>query len=90
MPLSDIYKTFTTCISMNFIKSEIDKEFSAVGFKNQRRNLKVLPQIEKNKVVSIERDKQRKALMPGKRISKNGKEYWETRANRSDSKGSRT
>jgi hypothetical protein len=30
-------------------------------------------------------DKSRKALKPGKRISKTGKVYWETRRNRSDS-----
>lgn len=30
------------------------------------------------------RDASRKALMPGKRISKNNKVYWETRKNRTD------
>lgn len=34
------------------------------------------------------RDKKRIALPPGKRVSKNGKEYWESRTNRSDKKGS--
>jgi len=32
----------------------------------------------------ILRDASRKALMPGKRISKTGNVYWETRKNRSD------
>lgn len=32
-------------------------------------------------------DKPRKALPPGKRISKTGKVYWETRKNRSDRPG---
>jgi hypothetical protein len=36
---------------------------------------------------SILKDKQRKALPPGKRRSKSGKTYWETRRNRSDLKG---
>lgn len=71
---------------MDFIKSELDKEFEAVGFKNQRRNLRKLPQIQKNKTNKIV-DSKRKALLPGKRISKNGKVYWETRANRTDAKG---
>ena len=71
---------------MSFIDSELDKEFNAVGFKNQRRNLKVLPQTQK-KEVNIIVDAKRKALMPGKRISKSGKVYWETRKNRSDSRG---
>ena len=73
---------------MDFIKSEMEKEFNSIGFKNQRRNLRTLPQIQKNKVKSKSRDASRKALKPGKRISKTGKVYWETRANRSDAVGS--
>lgn len=72
---------------MDFIKSEMDKEFSAIGFKNQRRNLRSLPQTAKKKV-NLLVDSERKALMPGKRISKSGKIYWETRRNRSDLKNS--
>jgi hypothetical protein len=34
-------------------------------------------------------DKNRRALYPGKRISITGHEYWETRMNRSDIKGTR-
>ena len=44
--------------------------------------IKILPQSGKR--VSISRDFGRKALPPGKRISKTGKEYWETRKNRTD------
>ena len=36
---------------------------------------------------SIARDKSRAANLPGKRISKFGKIYWETRKNRSDDLG---
>ena len=73
---------------MDFIKSEIDKEFRSISFRNQRKNLRTLPQTVKNKTIkSI--DSKRKALAPGKRISKSGKIYWETRANRSDAKGSK-
>lgn len=72
---------------MEFIKSELDNEFKALGFKNQRRNLRTLPQVAKKNIKDVERDKSRKALMPGKRISRTGKVYWETRANRSDVKG---
>lgn len=36
---------------------------------------------------SLERDIQRLALPPGKRISATGKNYWETRINRSDLRG---
>ncbi len=48
-------------------------------------NIKILDQTGKR--ISVEKDKKRVALMPGKRISKTGKIYWETRRNRSDVKG---
>ena len=66
---------------------EKEKEFSALNFRSKRRNLRVLPQIEKNKT-NKDIDSRRKALLPGKRVSRNGNVYWETRANRTDSKGS--
>ena len=70
---------------MDFIQGELNKEFSSIGFKNQRRHLRTLKQSGKpsNKMA----DESRKALLPGKRISRTGKTYWETRKNRSDSKG---
>ena len=49
--------------------------------KNQRRSLRTLDQVGTS---NKKRDEARKALMPGKRISKSGKVYWETRKNRSD------
>lgn len=73
-------------MAIDFIKDELNKEFSSIGFKNQRRNLRVLKQKGKT---DIERDKARKALLPGKRISKTGKVYWETRKNRSDARKSK-
>lgn len=39
------------------------------------------------KRISIKRDASRKGSMPGKRVSKNGKVYWETRKNRTDMYG---
>ena len=72
---------------MDFVKAEMEKEFTAIGFKNQRRNLRTLPQTQKNKV-DKQIDASRKALAPGKRVSRTGKIYWESRANRSDKKGS--
>ena len=47
--------------------------------------VKILPQVGKAK--SLLRDAGRKALLPGKRISKTGNVYWETRGNRSDAAG---
>ena len=69
---------------MNFFNEEKQKEFEAIGFRNQRRNLRQLKQVGKSDAL---RDRERKALMPGKRLSKSGKTYWETRRNRSDVKG---
>jgi len=70
---------------MDFIQGEMNEEFSSIGFKNQRRHLRTLKQ--SGKKANVKNDAARKALLPGKRISKAGKVYWETRKNRSDSKG---
>ena len=51
-------------------------------FNSRQSNLKVLPQ--RGTVKSLVRDRGRKALLPGKRVSRSGKVYWETRKNRSD------
>ena len=72
---------------MNLFKEEWKKEkdeFNAVGLKSPRKNLRTLKQVGKT-TISI--DKKRKALAAGKRISKTGKVYWETRKNRSDAVG---
>lgn len=74
-------------MSSFLFKEELKKEkesFVPVEFKNQRRNLKVLKQTGKS-IKSI--DSKREALASGKRVSKTGKVYWETRKNRSDSIG---
>ncbi len=61
-----------------------EKEFEVLKFRNQRRNLKVLEQTgTSNKKI----DAARKALAPGKRISKTGNIYWESRKSRSDVPG---
>lgn len=55
------------------------------------KNPLVLKQVNKQsgKLKDYTRDFSREALPPGKRISKNGKVYWETRKNRSDKVGSK-
>lgn len=72
---------------MDFIKAEMDKEFQAIGFKNQRRTLKVFKKQTGKSNKDI--DAKRKALAPGKRISKTGKIYFESRKNRSDLPGTK-
>ena len=49
------------------------------------RTVRRLPQTGKKP--NIQRDQGRKALAPGKRISKTGRVYWETRRNRTDKVG---
>lgn len=71
---------------MSLFVKEYEKERSALGFKNKRKSVKRLPQTGKS---VISRDKTRDALVPGKRVSRYGKTYWETRKNRSDNPGSR-
>jgi len=53
----------------------------------KRKLIKALPQTGKRK--SVKKDKQLKAVRPGRRLSATGKKYTETRRNRSDKKGSR-
>ncbi len=69
---------------MSFFDREKEKEFKALGLKDQSKNIRVLDQVGKT---NVKIDSKRKALAPGKRISSSGKEYWETRKNRSDSVG---
>jgi len=50
--------------------------------RQQEGNIKVLKQ--SGEWIDKVRDGGRKAMLPGKRISKTGKVYWETRKNRTD------
>lgn len=61
---------------------------------NKKQNKQIVDLMKQDKVLRIlgqtgqwyskKRDKQRVAKLAGKRISKTGKIYWETRKNRSD------
>jgi hypothetical protein len=69
----------------NLKKKEL-KPITNVFAYNPRRvakEIKFQSGIEKNSI----RDSKIKALAPGKRISKTGKTYWETRASHSDLNG---
>ncbi len=69
---------------MNFFKAEKDKEFEALGLKDQSKSLSVRPQTGTT-IAKI--DAKRQALAPGKRISSAGNVYYENRKNRSDKPG---
>lgn len=64
---------------------EKDVDSNALKLKSLRKNLRVLPQVG---TTNREVDASKHALMSGKRISRNGNVYWETRKNRSDARGS--
>jgi len=67
-------------------KKREKKEFNPVGFKEPKSKVAMVSEHQTGKTTkSI--DKKRKALPPGKRISKNGNIYYEMRANRSDLTG---
>ena len=69
-----------------YFEVEKMKEFKDTGI-NQKKVVKNLGyQVGRS---NLPVDKSRTALAPGKRISKNGKVYWETRKNRSDMPGTR-
>jgi hypothetical protein len=50
----------------------------------KQRLIEPLSQVKNRK--SVAKDKKYKALRPGRRVSRRGKEYTETRSNRSDKK----
>jgi len=49
----------------------------------------IRPLEQTGKIIDKARDASRKARAPGKRVSKNGKEYYESRKNRSDVPGTK-
>lgn len=83
--LPQFFKCLLLIIIMNWIRKTKEDNLSTIKLKSLRQSLSVTKQVGKS---SMPRDKARKALPPGKRISKTGKVYYETRKNRSDSIGS--
>ena len=68
---------------MNFFKKKKDEQFQSIQIESLQKSLSVTPQVGST---NIKRDFARSALPPGKRISKTGNIYYETRKNRSDLK----
>lgn len=71
---------------MNLFKKEKDEQFKSIKLKSLRKTLSITPQVGRT---TKSRDIVIKALPAGKRISKTGNVYYETRANRSDKPGTR-
>ena len=62
--------------------NKLSKQYQEMKGYGKSTNLKVMPQT--GKIKSINRDIGRTASLPGKRISRTGNVYWETRKNRTD------
>ncbi len=69
------------------LKEEIEEIGSAVGMKKKKPQV-VYKRDRQIGGTDIYRDKRRKAMPSGKRISKTGKVYYEYRRNRTDKVGS--
>ena len=72
---------------MGFFKEQLEKEFNPTGVKRLKPKVVYSHKKQTGKRISLEADKKRKAMPPGKRISKTGRTYYEARRNRSDIQG---
>lgn len=64
------------------------KDVEYLDAKKFPKVVKILPK-RSGKIKDVKADVAQNALAPGKRISKTGNVYWETRRNRSDAVGSK-
>lgn len=68
-------------------KKRVQKVMKVIKRKLKRKPRVVKPsKTQTGKRKSLKADRRRKAMLPGKRISKTGKTYYERRRNRSDLK----
>jgi len=72
---------------MGFFKEQLEKEFNPTGVKKLKPKVVYSKKRQTGKRIDLVADKKRKALSPGKRISKTGKTYYEYRKNRTDIQG---
>ena len=75
-------------MSYNLFKEEFIPRESVAGIKKLKPRVVYSKQRQTGRRISLEEDKKRKALGPGKRVSKRGKIYYEYRKSRTDLKGS--
>lgn len=69
---------------LNILGSKFKIRHKRVTKRKKGRTIKILKQ---HGTSNIKADRKRKALTPGKRVSRYGNKYTETRKNRSDKKG---
>lgn len=82
--MGQFFKCLDPLFIMGWIKRAKEEEFKTIKIKSLQKSVYTTHQVGRSNLL---RDAARKALPPGKRISKTGKIYYETRKNRSDLKG---
>ena len=68
-------------------KEVLDAEMNSIGVKSKKPKVVYATRHQTGKRISLEADRKRTAMPSGKRISKNGKIYYESRCNRADLAG---
>lgn len=76
-------------MTYNVFKEVLDAEMNSLGLKQKKPRVVYSTRHQTGKRISYEADKKRDAMPSGKRISKNGNVYYESRKNRADIKGLR-
>ena len=71
----------------NVFKEELEREMNSIGIKPKRPKVVYSRRRQTGIRIDLEADEKRKAMPSGKRISKNGKPYYEYRKNRTDISG---
>ena len=74
-------------MAYSVFKELLKEEMNAVGIKKKKPTVVYSRKRQTGKRVDIVADKKRVAMPAGKRISKNGKAYYEYRKNRTDYPG---
>jgi len=74
-------------MSYNVFKEMLKEEMNAVGIKKKKPTVVYSKKRQTGKRIDLTADKKRTAMPAGKRISKNGKAYYEYRKNRTDYPG---
>ena len=68
-------------------KEVLDAEMNSIGVKSKKPHVVYSRQRQTGHRISLEADRKRTAMPSGKRISKEGKPYYEYRKNRADLAG---
>lgn len=74
-------------MSYSVFKEVLDAEMNSIGIRPKKTKIVYTEKRQTGKRINLSLDEKRKALPAGKRISKEGKPYYEYRKNRTDYAG---